>query len=848
MTPQCAQAVAQAAGRALKKSELDAIDARLRRTASQLARTDPNWRGLPPDDRTLRAAQEAMKQVQAEADKKVARAKMQILKTIQMQDRMVAATADGEKRSHALVEDINHTDGYIQAIKHDALGGLLDLVNAARSTEGAGIGRRISMFLFDAENPRMSRDLISEIFSNADGSTGNKTAKKGAEAWLKTIESLRQRFNASGGDVGQLDYGYIPQPHDTVRIRGAGDAKAQQQWVADTLPLLDRSRYLHEDGSRMNDAEVGVMLSKAWETLSSDGLNKMTPGEFKGTGMRANAGSESRDIHFRDGNAYFDYMNKYGGGSAYDAMTAHIGGMARSIGLVERYGPNPNAQMRLQFEMAAKADGRKVDDLPRTFGSRPQSYWNMVNGTASTPSNARLAQIGMMARSLESAGKLQSTLLSSITDLPFLFITTGYNKLSYFDLIKNIGEVAKSSETRDFLTMHGIIAESMSADLQRWAGDNLRADLPSKLANSTQKLSLLRAWSDTLRRGFSLTMMSGMARLAKTDWAGLSEYDRFRLTQHGIDENDWNVVRATQPTQYKGQEFITPDSIRAGGDPRANEVLTKVMAMIVDESESAIINPDLKAKTAASWGGLQRGTPTGEFARAVMQFKSFPMAIITRHWQRMLDTPGGPLGGGALQGTPLAANKLAYSAALTLTTTALGAIAVQASQIKDGKDPIDMSKPKFWFQAAMKGGGLSFVGDMLLTDPTDGFGNAGANALKTLSGPTLGSLFDLMYSVGIKNAYLASHGKETHVGAEALNLVRGHLPFVNLWYAKSAIDHAVMHSIQENLSPGYLGRMQQRAQQEFAQQYYWQPNSGDIFHGTMTGPERAPNLAKAVGQ
>jgi hypothetical protein len=137
---------------------------------------------------------------------------------------------------------------------------------------------------------------------------------------------------------------------------------------------------------------------------------------------------------------------------------------------------------------------------------------------------------------------------------------------------------------------------------------------------------------------------------------------------------------------------------------------------------------------------------------------------------------------------------------------------------------------------------------MLLTDPTDGFGNAGANALKTLSGPTLGSLFDLMYSVGIKNAYLASHGKETHVGAEALNLVRGHLPFVNLWYAKSAIDHAVMHSIQENLSPGYLGRMQQRAQQEFAQQYYWQPNSGDIFHGTMTGPERAPNLAKAVGQ
>lgn len=843
MTPQCAQAVAQAAGRALKKAELDTIEARIRRAAQQLAREDnQTWHGLSPDERTQRAAEQAVRDLNAEADKKVARAKLQIIKTIQTEDRVSGMAAQGEKRSHALVEDMNHSDGYIKAIKDEAMGGLLDLMNAARSTEGAGVGRRLSMFLFDAENPRMSRDLLREIFANADGSTGNATAKKGAEAWLKTIEGLRQRFNKSGGDVGQLDYGYIPQPHDTVRVRGKGDASAQKQWVDDTMPLLDRSRYLREDGSRMDDSEVGAALSKAWETLSSDGLNKMTLGEFKGTGSRANKGSESRDIHFKDGEAYFDYMQKYGGGSAYDAMLAHVGGMARNIGLVERYGPNPNQLMRVQFEMAAKADGRQVGDLPRTFGSRPQSYWDIINGTSSSPSNAKLGQIGMMSRALESAGKLQSTLLSSVTDLPFLFITTGYNKLPYFDLVKNIGDVAASKETRDFLTMHGVIAESMSADMQRWAGDNLRADLPSKLANSTQKLSLLRAWTDTLRRGFSLTMMGGLGRLSKTDWGALSEFDRFRLEHHGIDEADWNVIRQAQLTPYNGHEFLTPEAIRAGGDERATEVLTKVMAMISDESEQAIINPDLKARASTSWGGLQRGTPTGELARSIMQFKAFPIAIITRHWQRVLDTPSG------LQGAPVAANKLAYSAALTLATTALGAIAVQAGQIKDGKDPIDMSKPKFWFNAAMKGGGLSFVGDMLLTDPTDGYGNAGANALKSLSGPTLGSMFDLIYGIGIKNAYLSANGKPTHVGAESLNLVRSHLPFVNLWYAKAAIDHAVMNSLQENLSPGYLGRVQKRAQQEFAQQYYWKPNGGNIFHGTMTAPDRAPNLGAAVGQ
>jgi hypothetical protein len=52
------------------------------------------------------------------------------------------------------------------------------------------------MFLFDAENPQMTRDLATEIFANADGSTGNKVAQEGAKAWLKVIEDLRQRFNA----------------------------------------------------------------------------------------------------------------------------------------------------------------------------------------------------------------------------------------------------------------------------------------------------------------------------------------------------------------------------------------------------------------------------------------------------------------------------------------------------------------------------------------------------------------------------------------------------------------------------------------------------------------------------
>ncbi|MFX5705268.1 hypothetical protein ABTE52_20005, partial [Acinetobacter baumannii] len=81
----------------------------------------------------------------------------------------------------------------------------------------------------------------------------------------------------------------------------------------------------------MNDAQVTALLSRAWETLASGGINKIEPGKGGGRGARANSGAESRQIHFRDADAYLTYLSQYGGGSMYDAMLGHVGGMSRDI-------------------------------------------------------------------------------------------------------------------------------------------------------------------------------------------------------------------------------------------------------------------------------------------------------------------------------------------------------------------------------------------------------------------------------------------------------------------------------------------------------------------------------------
>lgn len=1046
MNPKCIQAVNQAAGRELTDGQLRKIEDRLAVAQRRLARQDPQaWGAMSAEQRMLEGAKIAQQEIQGEAARKVANAQRQILATSATDGRIADLGSNMKaSRTRALVEDINNTAHYIEGVKRENASQLIDLIEAASSGEGATGGRRVLQFLFDVDNPAMTRDLVGEIFGNGAGKTGNQIAKQGAQAWLKVIEGMRTRFNAAGGDVGKLEYGYLPQPHDAVRVGAAG----ADGWAAKTMPLLDRSQYLREDGTRMNDAEVLDFLKAAWETIRSDGMNKQTPGQFKGPGARANSGSESRQIHFKDGEAYLAYNADFGAGSMYDAMIGHVGAMARNIGMVERYGPNPNQQFNLQRDLAQRADGDK-----RVFANRPQAYWDILTGNANAPQAARLAEVGQGIRNIQTFGKLAGAVLSSVTDLGTSIVTAGYNKLSYWDWLKNTA-TAGGKDAKAFMNTHGMIAESMLSDLNRWSGDHLQQGWTSRLANSTMKLSLMNAWTDTVRRGFSMTMMQGLGKMSGKKWADLTEWDRSHLGRKGITEADWAVVNQAQLTDFNGTPMLTPEAIAAANievarpadlqhvrdsiqsqtadltarnqqdakwiqgridkfddardalnrqvkakhaarlakneqatgpmlermalldaqreaaklqvdietdfnryatqdevraflnavedgasadltdvkaarrevrrglegaeaagrsygeakgrlerrmqeiesrivdmdrqagraasaDAKAavakademraelqefitksmerqqrrqaviqrlqaeeaprleaeaqrirSEVTAKILGFITDESEYAVINPDMATKAVQTWGGLQTGTGAGELARLTMQFKSFPIAMISRHWRRMLEGDRG------LDGAPALANKMAYTAALMLTTTALGAIAFQAKQVVQGKDPVDMTTGKFWSRAFAQGGGLGFMGDIILGDttqdrsPLDSLG-------RLLLGPTFGSAADA-WELTKGNVDEAMAGKATHAGAEGLRFGQSHLPYINLWYAKAALNHALLHAVQENLSPGYLARQRKRAAKDWEQDYWWEP--GEAV------PDRAPDLSAVGGR
>ena len=832
MKAQCVQAVTQALGRPLLKGEAEAIEQRIRDQMRQLARTDANWQSYSGADRLKMAGEAAGRQLQAEAALKRQRVALQIAaadaRLADMRD--YAAARPGRTLFDGLAEVLRQIDVAVTGIQRETMTRLMDLLEAAQPG-----------FMRLTGDPQFAKDVVFEAFGR---STGNKAAAAGARVWLQESEGLRARFNRAGGDVGKLDYAYFPQPHDGVRMIKAG----RQAWVDAILPKLDRSRYVDETGARLDDGTMRAILDEAFETITTDGRNKLQPGEIPPgvSGVMANRGSQSRAIHFAGPDEYLSYMTDFGRGSVFEGMMSHVRNMSLNIAMVERMGPNAKANFELLHD-TARQTGAADQMRWQQWKVSTRDLWNTLSGKQGQVYNGgevfvNRAQFWQNMRNWQVFAKLQGTLFSAITDVPTYYVTSGYNRAGFLEtthaLLKAFIPGAGST---DMANRMGIVSESLTQDMSRWGTELLRDGWTGRLANQTMRVSLLNMWTDALRRASGLAVMGALGRMNKTAWGALEESDRLRLSEQGINAQTWQVMQLAKPEDWGGSMMITPEAIRAipdadlakFGDPVRvrDDAVTRLVGMLVDESEYSSLAPDLFTRSRVEAFG-QRGTVNGELARTFFLFKSFPMGLISRHWTRAADQWKHGEG----------ANRVAYAAGVFGGMTLFGGVSVMLKDILAGRDPRDPVDPKFWLAASSQGGGLSFLGDAMLGMAGSGSQVGGQNSASAVGSAILGPVFGAAIEgldVTIGNASQALRGKDSKFGAEALRYVRANLPFVNLWYVRTVLDRAVMHDLQEQLSPGYLSKMRQRARQNYGTDFWWQP--GEL------APDRAPELTIGGG-
>ena len=826
MRRECIDAVQSAAGRTLTQAEIKGIEARVRLQMKRIAVRDRSaWLRMAPAERLRTAAAEVAQILVAEADKKRARIALTILAHDRIQNVVAGAKArgidgiDAVSRQIAFSADaklnVTSMESRARAIKATALAEMRD---AMKAIDGGFMG------LF--ENVADSVALIKEFMGER---TPNTRARQGAEAARKVFADLRERFNAAGGTIGHLEDYDFPHHHSQIRVALAG----ANRWVTDILPLLDRRRYVHEDGTLMNDEDMAEFLNAAFDSIATGGINKVEPGKaFGRSRMIAGRHSESRQLHFKDAESFITYQAVYGDKHLFSVIAGHISNMARDIAAVETFGPNPDLQVQFFLDQEAKAAARAApikSAIIRFRADQVGRLFDFAVGRSSGIGNVHVARVAEDMRNLLIASRLGSAVISALADEGTLQMTARVLHLDPMELARN--EFAQLNpinvKDRELAERAGIGLEIMVGEMTRWGQEHLDHGWSERVASTVMRASGMNALTAARQKGFSTTMLGAMGRLVQDNatFAKLSGTDHRILKNKGITEADWAVFRLAVPERWRdgGPPMLTAAAIKAIpdaalihlGNPERlrREAATKLMAAVLDEQNMAVVEPGLRERfiTTGSAVGAIRGTVQGELLRSFFLFKSFPLSLLMRHWSRAASIQRHGIVG-----------KAGYAAGLFVTLSVLGGLVQWAKDVRDGREPTDYLDEEHGAQyvgrAILNGGALGFYGDFLA-----GLSNSGDQSLFAgLQGPALGLVEDALH-LTVGNAFQAAAGEDTHIGAETIRFAKGLTPGANLWYTKLAFDRLIFDQLQEMASPGYTERQIDRSEKKYGSSWWWRP-------------------------
>lgn len=840
MKEQCKQAVAKALGKAtLSQQEATDIENRIKDAMKALAKKDiQNWRNLSDTDKLTEAGKFVAQDIQDQLKRKHKIAALDILtqsKNLALLDHPTLPASEVVDRlvaPHGDMSGIQSLDSKSRAIASLYRGDLTEFYTSVKG--GLGVFT--------------DKELVNKIVRERFGeSTGDTTAKSISDKMGEVFETMRERFNRSGGDIGKLDDWGLPQAHSLEKIVKAG----KQAWVDQAERLIDTSKYVHEDGTYYSQQEIRELLEYSFDTLSTNGANKTEIGRqsFGGNSKVTSRHSESRVLHFKDAESWLEYQADFGGLPFVDLVEAHINGLSKDIALVENLGSNPKNAMRILMDAADKKDREKglISSNENKTIKRAQTMFDEFTGQ-NTPQSEVLANLGLAYRSMNVASMLGGTTLASVTDQAMIAKTASIHNIAYR---KTFGELLtqlnpKNKEDRELAHSLGLATEEMLGSIARWSDDGLTsvhgksqtlARVSSGVASQVMRISGLNALTAASKVGFTKMLMEKYGRLSRTkSWQDLSEIDRELLGKTGLSERAWEVMRLADPViDRKGNQLmsarsiyeIPDDKLTAFGDPKQvkDEIATQFQAHLLDEQGMAVVEAGLRERTFMS-AGQRKGTVTGEIFKSMLQFKSFPVAFLMRHGSRALSMEKGT-------------SKAAYGASIFAMTTLLGALVVQLKELANGNDPQtmwDSEDPQktmnFLTRSAVQGGGLSILGDILVA----GTDTSGRSTSDFLVGP-FGSDAKSVLGLTVGNLTQYYEGKDTNAPNEAFKLVKNKIPAQNLWYAKAATNRLVFDELQDIVAPGYREKLLRKAEREQGRTRWWGDDLNDV---------QSPDFEKAI--
>lgn len=653
--------------------------------------------------------------------------------------------------------------------------------------------------------------------------TGDDVARAAMRGWNEAVDSAVEQFNRAGGDLRRRENWRLPQNWESVKVREFGEDGFRSEMLA----ALDDGRL------RITDYDTGLPVSRergiqiideAYPRLATDGISDLVPGQG-GQGKVANSRTASRVFEWTTADAWFEFNEKFGVGNdrIYDLLTGHLDGMARDVALMEVLGPNPHAQARRLVDLVKKEGATRFLSA-QAQAWRVEGTWDFVSGRVQTPVNEWLASGGRSVRSWLVSSQLGSAFLASLNDLGITQLTAKWNGIPSSGVMARYTEFMGSGEaTRSRIIRAGLGAEGATqraAGAMRHQAEIVGSELPTRIADTVMRASLLTPHTESLRWAFGWELLSNVTDAAERGgWDSVPQGLRRAMERYGIDGADWERLRGAGLMDL-GEDVRMLDHLTLARQGRAEaQTAAKLQQMISTEQDFAV--PTAGALERSMLGFRTRpGTFAGEFLRSTVQYKTFPVTIMLMHGMRSLKSiQSGDYG--------------LYLAALLVSTTSIAALSLQAREVANGRDPRDMTDPKFWAAAVAQGGGLGILGDYLYSSTA----RSGHGLQTTLAGPGMGLFVDAsQLTLGNITAALDEE-RDANAGRDLARFIKRYTPGNNIWWSRLATDRLIFDELNRQINPRAdedFARLQRRYLREFDQDFFWTPGE--------SAPERAPEL------
>ena len=713
----------------------------------------------------------------------------------------------------------------------------------------AEVQRRVTRTMFElGQEQTITQKRIGE---KPKVTETNQDIIKLAEVMESYSEMIRQKLNDRGANISKI-WGYIvKQSHDPSSIRNAAAILGVTDIKTDPSLTLKKDinynknfqawknyvmKKLDSDRTFANTDDVDEFMQEVYNSLVG---NKylIADGVANTYGTRSSQdvakGSKfKRVLHFKTADDWFDYNDKFGVGNLKESFFSGLQTAGRNLGIIDSLGTKPKEnfeKIRYAVHDRLKKSGKDVQDI-KNF-NKFDKYMKVIDGSIYTVENFAVARYSAIARTLASMAKLGGATISALADVGIYGSEVRYQGRSFvggmFEALSSLARIKNTKKKKEIAEMLGFMNDNTIYDMsaRHQVGDNLNKGW-TKAQRTFFKLNLLSWWTNSLKEGAMLGLANYFARNKNLEFGKLNNQLQELFTMYDINPTKWDIIRKTAMEKADdGKEFINIGLLDQMSDADIKKVTgldkmtdrqiriekekfkASVSGMLLDRSIYSVIEPDARIKGIMTQGKLA-GTGFGEAIRFFGQFKAFPISIVQKVLGREMDYFKGRKQGDLGRG-------IRGMGALMVTSGILGYMSMTIKDLLKGRSPRELIDEdgsingKTMMAAFLQGGGLGIYGDVLFKEARDS-----SSIVAGFAGPVTLTAADVL--MALNHGMHLEGGK---AGKAAYKAVTSMIPFLNLFYIKSAFDHLIGYQILETINPGILERVENRMEKDYNQHF-----------------------------